>query len=432
MDNLISMSLMADAVNASQTMRTLINPLITTLAIVAGLVAAGFLVNGGIQMITSAGKPEQLAQAKSIIRNALVGLALVIAAVSITSILTNTYKASGNTTTSPMPKLTEVKPAESSGSLVGVLVNATIGLLKNIVETAATPFIGALSYFTTQTPMMAKNASVFNLWLIILAIANVLLILVVILLGFNIMSGPSLGFDELEFKHMIPQLIIVFILMNSSIFLIDIIISISNGMIQALQAGFASNDVWETLSTVAGSNVAGMQLAALLIFIVFIILSVVLVIYYILRLVTLYIGAVLSPLLLMLWLVPSFKDFVATAFRTYLTTIFVLFIHVVILALAASILLGMSSGNESTLDPVMSMFVGIATILALLKTQSVLSQFAYVSTGARAMRKLGGQFTNGVSSMTAKVRQTTESKKTAPPVPRPTIVRMPSSKGNNS
>ena len=424
---------MADAINASQTMRSFINPLIITLGVIAGLVAAGFLVNGGIQMMTSAGKPEQLSQAKIIIRNALIGLALVIASVTVTSILTTTYKASGNTTTSDMPKLAEVKPAESSGNLVDVLVNATIGLLRNIIETAATPFIGALSYFTTQTPMMAKNASVFNLWLIILAIADVLFILVVILLGFHIMSAPSLGFDELEFKHMVPQLIVIFILMNSSIFLIDTIIGLSNGMIQALQAGFASTDVWQTLSKVASGNVATMQLAALLIFIVFIILSVVLIIYYILRLVTLYIGAVLSPLLLMLWLVPSFKDFVATAFRTYLTTIFVLFIHVVILALAASILLGMSSGENGALDPIMSMFVGIATILALLKTQSVLSQFAYVSTGARAMRKLGGQFTNGVSTMTTKIRtaSVTTNTKHAAPSPGPTIVRVPAKKGNS-
>ena len=45
----------------------------------------------------------------------------------------------------------------------------------------------------------------------------------------------------------------------------------------------------------------------------------------------------------------------------------------------------------------MAMIVGLATILALLKTQGVMMQFSYVSMGARNMRKLGGQFLNGVN-----------------------------------
>ena len=399
MEHLISLSIVADATNASQTMRTFINPLVTLLGILAGLVATGYLVNGGIRMMTSTGKPDQLAEAKIIIRNALIGLVVVIASVTLTSILTSTYQSTNAPSTTSIPKLETIKPNEKSDGIVNVLIDSTIGLLKNIIETVATPFISALNYFTTKTPLMAENTSVFNLWLIILAIANVLLILVIILLGFNIMSGPSLGFDELEFKHMIPQLIVVFIVMNSSIFIVDIIINLSNWMIQSFQAGFESNTVWRSLSSVADSNIAGMQLAALLIFIIFIILSVILIIYYILRLVTLYIGVVLSPLLLLLWLLPGFKDFAVTALRTYITTIFILFIHTVILAIAASILLGMSANNTGTLDPIMSMLVGIATILSLLKTQSVVSQLAIVSTGSRAMRKLGGQFINGASSL---------------------------------
>ena len=72
---------------------------------------------------------------------------------------------------------------------------------------------------------------------------------------------------------------------------------------------------------------------------------VVLLVYYVMRIVTLYIGAVLSPLVSMLWLVPGFRDFAETAFKTYLTTIFVLFTHVIILQLSSSILTGLATAS---------------------------------------------------------------------------------------
>ena len=120
---------------------------------------------------------------------------------------------------------------------------------------------------------------------------------------------------------------------------------------------------------------------------------------------TLYIGAVLSPLVAMLWLLPSFKEFASNAIRAYLTTVFILFVHVVVLILASSIFAGMNTNDENKLDPIMSMVVGVATILALLKTQSVIAQMAYASAGARTARKLSGQFVNGVSHLSGKMKQ---------------------------
>jgi len=397
-------SLVADVSAATSSIQTVVHPIAITLGVLAGLVAVGFLINGGIQMMTSSGQPDKLEQAKKIIRNSIIGLVVILAATTLTGILTTTYHASGTTTTSEVPALAPIQPTSSSGSLVDVLVGAVMGLLQTIIESAAQPFISALSYFTTSTPLMSGNSSVFNLWLIILAIGDVLFILVVILLGFHIMSASSLGLDEIEFKHMIPQLILIFILMNSSIYIIDGFIQISNGMITALRAGFASSDVWENLKQVATGS-KDMKLAALLIFIVFIVLSVILLIYYILRLVVLYIGAVLAPLVLLIWLIPSFKDFAVNALRTYLITVFVLFIHVVILALAASIFTGMIQNDPNkALDPVMSTLVGVATLLALLKTQNAVSSLVLASSGARSARALGGQLMHGMNYTASRIR----------------------------
>jgi hypothetical protein len=191
--------------------------------------------------------------------------------------------------------------------------------------------------------------------------------------------------------------------MNTSIFLIDGVIELSNVLISAVGKVSGASSVWETLIEIV-KKTSGQGLAALLMMFAFVILSVVLVVYYIMRLVTLYIGAVLSPLVSLLWLVPGFRDFAETAFKTYLTTIFVLFVHVVILQLAASLFTGMAttSGSDQLPNALMAMVVGIATIMVLLKVQGTMMQFSYVSMGARNMRKLGGQFINGVSYMAGK------------------------------
>lgn len=387
----------ADVSAAGAAMKSFVAPVVIVLGGIAGLVATFFLINGGIAYMTSSGNPDKLDHAKKVIRNALIGLVLVIGAGVLTGILTHAYTSSGGSGLNQLPALQNIQPAKASGGLVSVLLDAIVGLFRSIIESAATPFISALSYFTHGTPLMAANSSVFDLWLALVGIVDSLFILVVILLGFHIMSAETLGLDELEFKHLLPQLAVVFFLMNTSIFAIDAVISLSNGMIHALYAAFPVATVWTALGDVAKES-AGLGIVALIILVAFLVFAVILLIYYVTRLVTLYIGAILSPIVVLLWLVPGFKDFALAAIKTYLTTIFVLFVHVVILLLAASIFQGMlqASPNQA-LNPIMSAIVGLATLTALLKTQGVLMQLSYVSVGPKAMRKLGGQFMTGLS-----------------------------------
>jgi hypothetical protein len=390
-------TVIADASAAADAMRSYITPVLATMIGLASVAVVFFLVYGGIQYMTSTGKPDKLEYAKKILRNALIGLVIVIAAGTLTAILSHAYNGARSAPAKSVPVLTQVKPKDTSGGLVHVLIDAITGLLQNIIQSVGAPFISALTYFTHGTPLMAANPSVFNLWLVMLGIADVLFIGVVALLGFHVMSAATFGLDEIEFKHLLPQLALVFLLMNVSIFAIDAVISLSNAMIDALRAGFPNTTVWGSLTDVVNHS-GGLGLAALLIMIGFIILAVMLLIYYVLRIVILYIGAVLAPVVLLLALLPAFKDFAVTAARVYLTTIFVLFVHIVILLLAASLFTGMTAANPgAALEPIMAMIVGVATLLALLKTQSVMSQMSYVSLGPKTARKLGGQISNVVN-----------------------------------
>lgn len=54
---------------------------------IAGLVAIGFIIYGGILYVTSQGSPDQTSKAQGTIQNALVGLVFAIIAVSIVTFL---------------------------------------------------------------------------------------------------------------------------------------------------------------------------------------------------------------------------------------------------------------------------------------------------------------------------------------------------------
>ena len=387
---------------AASVMQSFLGPVMKIFTVIATLVCVLFIVVGGYHYITSTGKPKNLVYAKKIIRNALIGLIIVFAAGALAAILTHAYGSPSSGITDKIPALTSIQPKHSPSNLVEVIISAITGVLANIITSIAVPFIDALRYFITSTPLMATNGNVFKLWVVILGITDAIFVLIIALLGFRIMSFATLGFNEVEFKHLLPQIGLIFLLANASIFIIDGVISLSNAMIHALNAVFSPVSVWTTLTAVANqANV--LSIAALLIMVFFLILVVCLLVYYVGRLVALYLGAVLSPLVCVLWLVPGFKDFTENAAKIYLATIFVLFVHVVILQLAASIFTGLAlTGPGNSPDPIMALIVGLATVLALLKTQGLLMQLSYASIGPKTVRKLGGQFITGISYMSTK------------------------------
>lgn len=400
----MSLTILADASAASTVMQSYVTPVVRTLSVLASLACVFFLINGGINYMTSAGKPDNLEHAKKVIRNALIGLVLILAATVITTILTHAYSSSGVTPGTTLPQLTPVEATPVSNGLIDILIRAVTGLLNNIIQSVAAPFLAALAFFTKETPLMADNSSVFNLWLAMVGIADALFVLVVVLLGFHVMSASTFGFDEIEFKHLLPRIALVFVMLNTSIFIIDGIIELSNALIRAINAAGSPDSVWGVLTKVVKES-GGQGVAALLIMLAFLVLSLILLVYYVGRLVTLFIGTVLAPLVMLIWLLPSFRDFSETAAKTYMTTIFVLFVHVIILQLAASLFTGLTLATPGVApNTLMTLVTGLATVIALLKTQGVMMQFSYASVGPRTARKLGGQFMTGVSYMTGKGR----------------------------
>lgn len=101
--------LLADATAASNVMRSFVTPVVSTLIGIASIAVVFFLINGGIQLMSSSGNPDRLEHAKKVIRNAIIGLVIVIAAGTLTAILSHAYGGAGSPA-KPLPATVPLLP----------------------------------------------------------------------------------------------------------------------------------------------------------------------------------------------------------------------------------------------------------------------------------------------------------------------------------
>ena len=395
----ISLSLFANASMSANAMLDYLGPVLTGFLAIGGSVFILMLIIAGVRYATSAGNPEKIISAKKHLKWAVIGMIVMLTATTLVGVMTHAYGSPPEAAKQSLPDLAAIESKDATG-FFDVAIKAIIAVFRNIITGIGEPFINALAYFTNSTPLMGQNTNVFNMWLVMVGITNVLLILVVTLLGFHIMSFSTLGFDELDIKQLLPQILFAFVLINSSIFLIDALIGLSNGIIGALRAGFPCTSIWDSLSQIAKDNVGSMGLGGLLVLMAFVIMSIILLVYFVGRLITLYLGAILSPLIVLLWLIPAYRDFATAAAKKYTTVIFTLFVIVVILQLASmifsDILQGGTNGQPNVL---MSLILGLSIIIALLKTQGVMSELMYASSGPRMARSITSTMTRNARTV---------------------------------
>lgn len=379
---------------------------LTALIVLASVAATFFLIRGAYLYITSTGNPAALDEAKRTIKAALIGLAVVIGASVISSVL-NAALIQQNPTGSGTPlNLSPIQPAEEDGSLAKILLDAIAGFLQNIVQSVTKPIVDGIIWFFTNTPPLSTNSVVFNFWLVIVGITDSLFAIVIALLGFRIMSASTFGFEELTLKEMLPKIALAFIGANASIFLIDWIIQLCQVMVNAvLHATGGIGQAWILNAFDPAALVSGTTAVVTLIFmVIFVVLAVVLLLFYISRLMLLAFGAVVSPLICLLWLVPRFTNFVENAINIYFVTIFIMFVHVVIIQLASAFL---TIPDQAGANPIISVLIGIAMLSLMLKSTAMGVQIAMTSQASGAVKKMATQIMNVVSSNTSAVSKST-------------------------
>ncbi len=372
------------------------NSTVQLITLIATTAAVFFLVKGGFLYMTSKGSPDALESAKKTIKNALIGLVLVLASGVIVSILSNALSSQQGGTNTGAIGMTQIEAVKPADGLTQVLIDAVSGFLQNIVQSATKPIVDGIMGYLTTTPSLLNNQVIMNFWLVILGITDSLFVVVVAFLGLHFMSAESLGFEQVELKHILPRIGLAFLGANVSLFLADYAVTTCNALVRAvLDSTGGINQAFIVNASNPTSIITGTTPLITLIFLVlFLIISIVLLLMYISRLIFLSLGAVLSPLIFLLWTIPKFADFAEISIKTYLVTLFMIFVHVVVIQLASSFI-SLPSHTDSSL---ISLVVGIGLFLALLKIPSVLMQMVFYTTGVGSFRKMGGQIMNVITS----------------------------------
>ncbi len=366
------------------------------ITLISTAAAVFFLVKGGYQYITSTGKPDSLESAKKTIRNAIIGLVIVLGASLFVSVLSNSFNQIGPSTNSGAVSISQIQSVQPSDGLTQVLIDAVSGFMQNIVQSATKPIVDGIIGYLTSTPELLSNSVIFNFWTIILGITDSLFVLVVALLGLHFMSAGALGFEEIELRHLLPRIGLAFLAANVSLFLANYVIITSNMLTKAvLDSTGGLTNAWVVNainpSTFASGNT---PLITLVFLVIFLIVSIVLLLLYISRLIMISLGAVLAPFIFLLWAIPKSSDFATISIKTYVVTVFIAFVHVVIIQLASAFLvLPANAGNS-----LISIGVAIGLFFTLLKTPSLMMQLIMYTSGNAAVKKVGGQIINVITS----------------------------------
>lgn len=396
------------AVSTSADITQYTSDTLNIITLIASAASVFFLIKGGYLYLSSTGKPEAITEAKKTIKNALIGLVIVMAASVIVSIFRGALISSSSGSSPSTIQIAPLDSAQPSDGLTQVLIDAVSGFMQNIVESATRPIVDGIIGYLTTTPNLLNNQVIFNFWLVILGITDSLFVLVVALLGLRFMSASTLGYEEMELRQLLPKIGVAFLGANISLFLADYVIITVNAMVKTvLDSTGGLNHAWIVDAINPATLVTGTTPIITLIFLIlFLIISIVLLFMYISRLIMISLGAVLSPLIFLLWIVPKFSDFAEIAFKSYVVTVFIVFVHVVIIQLASSFL----SIPEHSGNSLVSIAVAIGLFLTLLKVPSLMMQMVFYTSRAGTFRKLGGQIMNVMSAdnTSSKTRETAQ------------------------
>lgn len=181
-----------------------------------------------------------------------------------------------------------------------------------------------------------------------------------------------------------------------SIFLADWIIGLSNTLVNAVLSSTGGlSKAWllnvVDLSKILTGNTDEMLLITLVFMVLFIILSVILLLFYISRLIVIALGVAISPFIFLLWAIPKTADFAEISIKAFFVTVFTVFVHIVIIQLASAFLT--IPGQVGT-NSLLSILVAIGLLFTLLKTPSFMMQLIFYNTGKTMVRKVGSQIMN--------------------------------------
>lgn len=207
---------------------------------------------------------------------------------------------------------------------------------------------------TTEPQTTYMNQAVTSTWQIMVVVANALLALFVITGGLQMMIGRATGTVYLPPQEFFPKLLGVALAINFSLLFGHILIDMNNALCALIQF-----DMTQFITSLGG-NAIGQVVVIFVLKIIFFIVVMFIIFQIIGRVVIIDLLLVLSPLWMLMWLLPQTKPYAEFSSRMLTVTIFEQAIQRVAFTVGAKFLI--SAGFN---DPATMLIMGTALLFTI-------------------------------------------------------------------
>ncbi len=288
---------------------------------------------------------------------------------------------------SPSDLLSGLDPREWAAAILDGVVSALgrelLGAMRSFIDWAL-GFGDSSLNFVTRTPAAGsyESPTVRALWDFSRAIANAGLALVVMWGGFNVMVRQHIGSPYHGAMELLPRVILAALAVNLTLEFAGVLIEVNNAFAAAIgQVGLPGYEQ---------ANVAQEGIALVVVSIAYAVMALLLVFQMLMRLALLDVLIVLSPLMVLLWVLPQTQGWTRWWAHLFPITVFQQVVQLVVLRLGAALMVELVPGGAA--DALLTLLLGIAIAALTLRVPSLLhGQVQQAGTGAGVALVVAGR-----------------------------------------
>ena len=288
---------------------------------------------------------------------------------------------------SPSDLLSGLDPREWAASILDGVVSALgrelLGAMRSFIDWAL-GFGGSSLNFVTRTPAQGsyESPTVRSLWDFSRAIANAGLALVVMWGGFNVMVRQHIGSPYHGAMELLPRVILAALAVNLTLEFARVLIEVNNAFASAIgQVGLPGYEQ---------ANAAQEGIALVFVAIAYAVMALLLVFQMLMRLALLDVLIVLSPLMVLCWVLPQTQGWTRWWGHLFPITVFQQVVQLVVLRLGAALMVELVPGGAA--DALLTLLLGIAVAALTLRVPSLLNgQLQQAGTGAGVALVVAGR-----------------------------------------
>ena len=294
---------------------------------------------------------------------------------------------------SPSDLLSGLDPREWAASILDGVVSALgrelLGAMRSFIDWAL-GFGDSSLNFVTRTPAAGsyESPTVRSLWDFSRAIANAGLAVVVMWGGFNVIVRRHIGSPYHGAMELLPRVILAALAVNLTLEFAGLLIEVNNAFAAAVgQVGLPGYEQ---------ANAAQEGIALVFVAIAYAVMALLLVFQMLMRLALLDVLIVLSPLMVLCWVLPQTQGWTRWWARLFVITVFQQAVQLVVLRLGAALMVELVPGGAA--DALLTLLLGIAIAALTLRVPSLLhGQVQQSGTGAAVALVVAGRVAAGVA-----------------------------------